>query len=168
MLRCREPMLLLHLPPYFILWWDIATICLNSNFSSRAVCCGLAFLFGTKFPQSSLIFLWANATICLNSNFSSCAVCCGLAFFCKKHPPSSRVSKTIPIKQEGAPHAVIGIENDTQPIKGRAIYCHWVSFCAILSYYIPPKTSILAEISQIFAKNGFGKGFALQKCENEN
>jgi len=42
------------------------------------------------------------------------------------------------------------------------------SFCAILSYYIPPKTSILAEISQIFAKNGFGKGFALQKCENEN
>ena len=33
MLWCRESMLLLHLPPYFILWWDVATICLKANFA---------------------------------------------------------------------------------------------------------------------------------------
>ena len=38
---------------------------------------------------------------------------------------------------------------------------------AILSHYITPKTSILAENREIFTKNGFGKGFALQKCENK-
>ena len=41
------------------------------------------------------------------------------------------------------------------------------SFCAILSHYITPKTSILAENREFFTKNGFGKGFALLKSEDE-
>ena len=83
-----------------------------------------------------------------------------------------QVPKTIPIKQENPPHAVIGIENDTYPIKGRAIraICVICAICAIGCHFVTlfqHKMSFLAENLQNFAKNGFGKGFAVLKGVNK-
>ena len=46
-------------------------------------------------------------------------------------------------------------------------FCDQQAFSAILSHSMSWHAHILAEISQIFAKNGFGKGFALQKAKTK-
>ena len=67
-------------------------------------------------------------------------------------------------------HCLTGIENNTY-LLGRVslsvIECHSLPFIVILCHFVTLSLVQNLHFGRKYAKNGFGKGFALRKSENE-
>ena len=156
-------------------WWILHQSAISEFLTYAQVCCGLAFLFGVKFPQSSLIFGWVIATIYLKSYFER-KLCCGAgslcyccicllifpAWYC--HVASSVSHHLFKIlfwaqamlRCRGA-FLLLGILSFVPLIVIPCHFCHFVTLWLVRNGNFGRKKT----------KNGFGKAFALTKSKTK-